>query len=398
MAEVTLGVLGAAATVGAAQLTGAFGFTGRHENSYREETLETRRIMNDFLANLKSGDVTPDEEREFMGIRGEVIDAENQYHKIIEDFKGTPWVHLGNKLSKRKDVRTKKRLARQANHSLRSLNESITSGSETSSICASSGSPPGSSLASEDIGELAQEVDESISSGSPISSSGPLPASSPAVAAVDELQDEREALGVYFHTLALLLPDLSHVRDPSRISILRSSIAHIDILEQHRARAAQQLRILKNESDTHRREVNQWRARAGVPPAEEPPRSDVFVAVLSGECVRPSNKDGNVIQLPSVDPYLFSAGQADLVYYTASPDSLNDGVDWSQSINHQPLASSTDSPCDTTRLPAIPAGQMTKQKEYESGDPRKKYQCPLCPRGRLFCPFTHLPRLTVPFG
>ncbi|KAJ7763655.1 hypothetical protein DFH07DRAFT_812678 [Mycena maculata] len=163
MAELTLGVIGAAATIGAAKLATASGFTGRHESSHREEMMETKRNMDDFRANLQSGDVTPDEEREFLRTRDKAIQLGNQYHESLEEYKDLSWFKLPDKLNKRKDVRTKKRSTREANHSLRSLNESMASGSDTSSICASSGSPPGSGLASEDIGEWTQEVNEGSS-------------------------------------------------------------------------------------------------------------------------------------------------------------------------------------------------------------------------------------------
>jgi hypothetical protein len=73
MAEVTAGLLGAAATVGAAQLTAASNFTGRHESSHREVIMERRRNTDEFFANLRGGDVTPDEETEFLRTRAECV-------------------------------------------------------------------------------------------------------------------------------------------------------------------------------------------------------------------------------------------------------------------------------------------------------------------------------------
>jgi hypothetical protein len=73
MAEVAVGLLGAAAAVGAAQLTTGSGFTGRHERTYREETMETRRNMDEFMANLQSGDVTQHEEIEFLKTKSECV-------------------------------------------------------------------------------------------------------------------------------------------------------------------------------------------------------------------------------------------------------------------------------------------------------------------------------------
>ncbi|KAJ7456933.1 hypothetical protein FB451DRAFT_1275287 [Mycena latifolia] len=158
MAELAIGLVGAAATVGASTLATGSGFTGRHEVSHREEILETRRSTTDFMTSLKSGDVTPDEENEFLKIREEAITRGNEYHEIIESYKWASWLKLLSKLKMKKEVRKRKRLMRQSNHSLRSLNESIYSGSDTSSICASSGSPPGSNLAVADIQDWADDV------------------------------------------------------------------------------------------------------------------------------------------------------------------------------------------------------------------------------------------------
>jgi hypothetical protein len=73
MAEIALGLVGAAATMGAAGLTMGSGFTGRHESSHREEITETRKNTNDFFANLQKGGVTSDEEREFLEARDECV-------------------------------------------------------------------------------------------------------------------------------------------------------------------------------------------------------------------------------------------------------------------------------------------------------------------------------------
>jgi hypothetical protein len=47
--------------------------------------------------------------------------------------------------------------------------------------------------------------------------------------------------------------------------------------------AARELRMLKHEADALRRELNEWRDRAGIPRVEEPLRGDAFSMVLSGE-------------------------------------------------------------------------------------------------------------------
>ncbi|KAJ6514526.1 kinase-like domain-containing protein [Mycena vulgaris] len=73
MAELAVGLVGAAVTVGAASLAIGAGFTGRHENSHREEMMDTRRTMAEFIAYLKSQDVSQDREREFLKTRQESL-------------------------------------------------------------------------------------------------------------------------------------------------------------------------------------------------------------------------------------------------------------------------------------------------------------------------------------
>lgn len=45
--------------------------------------------------------------------------------------------------------------------------------------------------------------------------------------------------------------------------------------------AARELRLIRSESDALRRELNEWRARAGLPRVEEPPRSPEFLNLIS---------------------------------------------------------------------------------------------------------------------
>jgi hypothetical protein len=140
MAEVTVGLLGAAATVGAAQLTAGSGFIGRHESTHREERMETRRNMEEFREHLHGRGVTQDMEREFLRTKDEcvcipfvtslaesacarVIQRQNEYHESIESYKEVSRFNIPKKLKKREDVRRAKRLTRKANHALRNLNE-----------------------------------------------------------------------------------------------------------------------------------------------------------------------------------------------------------------------------------------------------------------------------------
>ncbi|KAJ3787228.1 hypothetical protein GGU10DRAFT_433256 [Lentinula aff. detonsa] len=93
----------------------------------------------------------------------------------------------------------------------------------------------------------------------------------------------RETLNGRFLDLAALLPNLSQVRRPSKSAIVNSSIAHIHASRRHRLLASRELRLLKHEADALRRELNEWRDRAGIPRAQEPSRGDAFSMILSGE-------------------------------------------------------------------------------------------------------------------
>jgi hypothetical protein len=93
----------------------------------------------------------------------------------------------------------------------------------------------------------------------------------------------RETLNGRFLDLAALLPNLSQLRRPSKSAIVNSSIAHIHAARRHRLLASRELRLLKLESDALRREINEWRNRAGIPRIEEPVRGEGFSTVLSGE-------------------------------------------------------------------------------------------------------------------
>ncbi|KAG1725707.1 uncharacterized protein EDB91DRAFT_83711 [Suillus paluster] len=96
-------------------------------------------------------------------------------------------------------------------------------------------------------------------------------------------RQRRETLNGRFLDLAALLPNLSQIRRPSKSAIVNSSIAHVHASRRHRFLASRELRALKGESDALRRELNEWRDRAGLPCVEEPIRGDGFSMVLNGE-------------------------------------------------------------------------------------------------------------------
>ncbi|KAJ7771271.1 hypothetical protein DFH07DRAFT_937801 [Mycena maculata] len=96
-------------------------------------------------------------------------------------------------------------------------------------------------------------------------------------------RQRRETLNGRFLDLAALLSNLNQIRRPSKSAIVNSSIAHLNASHRHRILAAQQLRMMKNEADALRHEVNEWRARSGVPFVEEPVRGEAFGIVFRGE-------------------------------------------------------------------------------------------------------------------
>ncbi|KAF9062207.1 hypothetical protein BDP27DRAFT_297801 [Rhodocollybia butyracea] len=103
----------------------------------------------------------------------------------------------------------------------------------------------------------------------------------------------RETLNGRFLDLAGLLPNLSQIRRPSKSAIVNSSIAHIHASRRHRHLASRELRLLKYEADALRRELNEWRDRAGIPRVQEPTRGDGFGMILSGEL--------EVLPVPNMD-------------------------------------------------------------------------------------------------
>lgn len=93
----------------------------------------------------------------------------------------------------------------------------------------------------------------------------------------------RETLNSRFLDLAALLPNLVSVRRPSKSAIVNSSIALIHTQRRARATAGRELRNLKAEADSLRRQLNEWRERACLPPVEEPMRNAEFLALIALE-------------------------------------------------------------------------------------------------------------------
>lgn len=132
-------------------------------------------------------------------------------------------------------------------------------------------------------------------------------------------RQRRETLNGRFLDLAALLPTLSQLRRPSKSNIVNTSIAHIHASRRHRLLASRELRILKLEADALRRELNEWRDRAGIPRVEEPVRGEGFSMVLSGELelVVPGMVNG--VGMDDDDDDLYPNGYAEDEAYP-SPD------------------------------------------------------------------------------
>ncbi|KAJ6462166.1 kinase-like domain-containing protein [Mycena sanguinolenta] len=102
-----------------------------------------------------------------------------------------------------------------------------------------------------------------------------------AAALASHSASERQRRDKLFLDLASLLPNLAGVRRPSKNAILESSIAYI---RSSRSLASQQLLALHAESESLRREANEWRLRAGVPDfLEKPRRGDVFMLLTGAD-------------------------------------------------------------------------------------------------------------------
>ncbi|KAF7335797.1 BHLH domain-containing protein [Mycena venus] len=92
----------------------------------------------------------------------------------------------------------------------------------------------------------------------------------------------REDLTRRIFDLAALL-NIDPSIPPTRATIVNIAITHLHAARRHRILAAQELRRIQNEAEALRREVNEWRVRAGVVCFNEPLRSEAFGAVLRGE-------------------------------------------------------------------------------------------------------------------
>ncbi|KAJ7253215.1 hypothetical protein C8J57DRAFT_1722578 [Mycena rebaudengoi] len=142
MAEVVAGFAGAGTTLAAARAATSAGFTGRHESTHRSELAELDQ--DNFRENLNASQ-----------------QSLNEYYRSPNAYKDEYWFRLPSKIKKRNVVRKMKRAARDANQGLRECVDNLSDcgpNSDASSIFAESGSPPGSALERERIGDWIQDL------------------------------------------------------------------------------------------------------------------------------------------------------------------------------------------------------------------------------------------------
>ncbi|KAJ7869720.1 kinase-like domain-containing protein [Mycena olivaceomarginata] len=191
--------------------------------------------------------------------------------------------------------------------------------------------------------------------------------------------DRRTTLNTRFVHLASLLPSLAEVRRPSKAAIVESSIAYVHSAREHRTLASRELRALHIENQSLRREVNEWRARAGLDATVEPRRSDSFVLVLTGDMPeihsdRREPKEHTddmsppseaIDQRSSLQSPLTAASNFWLpddsprnsISRESSPRSVGDSMDWTNTIAPQTVAYHNTSQSSLDGLSAAESGE-----------------------------------------
>ncbi|KIY69623.1 hypothetical protein CYLTODRAFT_488804 [Cylindrobasidium torrendii FP15055 ss-10] len=161
MAEAACSAVAATAT---AKIAHSLAFSSRHEGSHRVEVAETDKISVDFQRASTSGEIPSSEAVEHQELRAESIKKNREYYESIKAYKDTSALNIFKKVSLRQCVRKRKRAASEATQNLKAhYYESSSVGSDTSSITAQSGSPPGSNIEKERIRDWRDQVDSQVS-------------------------------------------------------------------------------------------------------------------------------------------------------------------------------------------------------------------------------------------
>ncbi|KAJ7253275.1 hypothetical protein C8J57DRAFT_1237611 [Mycena rebaudengoi] len=164
MAEVVAGFnAGAGTTLATARASASAGFTGRHESAHRSELAELDRSLHRYRSASQSGsEMSFQEEDSFRKKLNASQQSLNEYYRSLNDYKDESWFRLPSKIKKRNAVRKMKRAARDANQGLRECADNLSDSepdSDASSISAESGSPPGSALERERIGNWIRDLE-----------------------------------------------------------------------------------------------------------------------------------------------------------------------------------------------------------------------------------------------
>jgi len=133
------------ATVGAAALSSAMGFTARHDQSYDCQVDLAQRLMTSFEYTHRQGGVGDDAFEEYLIKKETVQKCTRAYFQSIEGFKNISCLNLPKKIKQKNIVRRNKRQVRRAIWELREHSENArdfaTFASDSSSITAVSGTP-----------------------------------------------------------------------------------------------------------------------------------------------------------------------------------------------------------------------------------------------------------------
>ncbi|KAJ7307745.1 hypothetical protein DFH08DRAFT_1051267 [Mycena albidolilacea] len=196
---------------------------------------------------------------------------------------------------------------------------------------------------------------------------------------LSKTKDRRTSLNTRFVHLASLLSSLAEVHRPSKAAVVESSIAYVHSAREHRTLASCELQALHIENQSLCREVNQWRARAGLDANVEPRRSDLFVLVLTGDMPeihsdpREPKEHTNDMLPPSEEIHQRSSLQSPLaatsnfrlpddsprnsISRESSPHSIGDSMDWTNTIAPQTVAYHNTSQSSLDGLSAAESGE-----------------------------------------
>ncbi|EAU92468.1 hypothetical protein CC1G_00687 [Coprinopsis cinerea okayama7 len=161
MAELGAGAIGALTTVGAVALNSSLGFSARHDNAYDTHIDQTSRLVDHFEKAYRQDSLQDEEYEAYIMKKHLAQEKAKEYFESIEKFKCISCFRVPAKVKQKYVVRQKKREVRRVIRELRDLYENLitaTKASDSSSITATSGSPPGCALGQFKIWEWAENI------------------------------------------------------------------------------------------------------------------------------------------------------------------------------------------------------------------------------------------------